>query len=300
MRERVITEKLIETYRRRLADEEKRTQTIEKYVRDVRKLADFLAERQLTKHLMIAYKQHLEKCGLYCTSSINSFLAAANNMCETFGWSELKVKMIKVQRETFAPEEKELIQDEYERLVEAAHVAGKERLALIIQTLGSTGIRISELQFITVESLRCGSANVYNKGKARKVLFPETLRKVLLGYAVSKEIKCGKIFCTRSGKPLNRSNIWKELKNLCKNADVPESKVYPHNLRHLFARKFYTIKKDIVRLADVLGHSSIETTRIYVKTSGKEHKKLLDSMNMVMPGIRRKNRRWKCTVKSTT
>ncbi len=297
---RNITKKLIKTYKQRLEDDEKSIHTIEKYVRDVRKLADYLDGRQLTKRRMIEYKQHLEKCGLYCISSINSFLAAASNLCKTFGWTGLSVRTIKEQKDTFVPEEKELTKEEYKRLVGAATADGNERLAMIIQTIASTGIRISELEFITVESLKCGFANVYNKGKSRKVLLPDKLRRVLREYAATKEIKRGIIFRTKNGTPVDRSNVWKELKNLCGSADVAEEKVHPHNLRHLFARTFYSIKKDIVRLADVLGHSSIETTRIYIKSSGKEHRKLLDSMNMVLPRRRRKNKKRKCITKSTT
>ena len=300
MRRRIITEELIKIYRRNLVNDEKREQTIEKYIRDVGKLADFLGGREITKQRMIAYKQYLEKCGLYCVTSINSYIAAANNMCEIFGWHELKVKMIKVQRETFVQEDKELTHVEYEKLISTAMNTGNERLALIIQTLGSTGIRISELPFVTVESLKCGTASVYNKGKVRKVFIPDKLCRVLLKYAQSREIYSGIVFCSRSGRPLDRSNIWRELKKLCRCAGVSESKVYPHNIRHLFARKFYMIKKDIVRLADVLGHSSIETTRIYVKSSGKEHKKLLDSMNMVISDVRHKSRKCSCMPESTT
>lgn len=280
--ERIITDELLNLFRQALYEDEKRNSTIKKYMRDIEKLKDFLGGRALNKELFIQYKEGLKQSGEFKVRSINSFLAVANHFCEVMGWSELRIKMIKVQSETFCPENKELTQSEYKRLIDTAMARGNERLALIIQTLGSTGIRISELQYITVESLKTGMTDIYNKGKVRKILYPSDLQKVLREFAVRMKIKSGSVFCTGSGKAVDRSNVWKAMKKLCREAGVNEEKVYPHNLRHLFAKSFYKIKKDIAKLADILGHSNIETTRIYIKSTGKEHKRQLDMMELVV------------------
>lgn len=269
-------------FKQALYEGEKSSSTIKKYMRDIKKLKEFLAGRELNKALLIKYKEELEKCGEFKISSINSFLAAANHFCEVMGWGGLRIKMIKVQRDTFCPEDKELTQDEYKCLIDTAMSEGDEKLALIIQTLGSTGIRISELQYVTVESLKSGMADIYNKGKMRKILYPSDLQRVLKEFAVKMNIKCGSIFRTGSGRAVDRSNVWKAMKKLCVRAGVDREKVYPHNLRHLFAKGFYKVKKDIAKLADVLGHSSIETTRIYIKSTGREHKRQLDMMKLVV------------------
>lgn len=280
--ERIITDELLDLFRQALYEDEKRNSTIKKYMRDIEKLKNFLGGRALNKELFIQYKEGLKQSGEFKVRSINSFLAAANHFCEVMGWSELRIKMIKVQSETFCPENKELTESEYKRLIDTAMARGDERLALIIQTLGSTGIRISELQYITVESLKTGMADIYNKGKVRKILYPSDLQKVLREFAIRMKIKSGSVFCTGSGKAVDRSNVWKAMKKLCREAGVNEEKVYPHNLRHLFAKSFYKIKKDIAKLADILGHSNIETTRIYIKSTGKEHKRQLDMMELVV------------------
>lgn len=298
MMERKITQETLEIFRETLIRAEKRRQTIEKYMRDIGKLKAYLNGRALTKELLIGYKEFLENCGQYKVTSINSFLAAANHFCEVMGWMELRVKMIKVQREVFMPENKELSVQEYERLVRTAMEQGDERLALIIQTLGSTGIRIGELRFITVESLKKGMADIYNKGKARRIMYPTELVKVLKEYVRKKRIASGCIFCTGTGNAMDRSNIWRAMKKLCKDAKVEEGKVYPHNMRHLFARCFYKLKNDIAKLADVLGHCNIETTRIYIKSTGKEHKKQLDMMHMVLSEQRKTNKKWQRGVTS--
>jgi integrase/recombinase XerD len=252
--------------------------------------------------MVIDYKYYLENTGNYKISSINSFLASVNHYLEVMGYGDMKVKMIKVQKNMFASEERELTKGEYECLIDTAVSMGNEQLALIIQTLGSTGIRISELKSVTLESVIRGVADIHNKGKLRRILYPSELRNALLRYAERHEIVQGSIFITRTGSPLNRCNIWKMLKQLSVAAGIDPSKVFPHNMRHLFARSFYNIKKDIARLADVLGHSSIETTRIYVKTSGEEHRRLLDSMKMVVKSdyIIKKVVDRKCFAKSTT
>lgn len=292
---RKIIEETLEIFRERLIQDEKRKQTIEKYLRDVGKLKEYLAGRSLTKEVLIEYKEYLQNCGKYKVASINSFLAAANHFCEVMGWTELRIKMIKVQREVFVPEYKELTYAEYERLVQTANAQGNERLGLILQTLAGTGIRISELKYITAESLGKGMTEIHNKGKVRSIMYPTELVRMLKEYTQKQGISTGRIFCTRTGAALDRSNIWRSMKKLCKDAKVDEEKVYPHNMRHLFARCFYKIKNDIAKLADVLGHSNIETTRIYIKSTGKEHKKQLDMMRMIlserMVGNKKRQRR---------
>ncbi len=292
---RQITEERVELFRKRLYEDEKKEATVQKYVRDLEKLKNFLGAEEVSKEKLIQYKKYLEDSGEYKTSSINSFLAAANYFCESMGWPECRVKTLKVQEEAFRPENKELTWEEYNRMVEAGMKRGNPRLTLLIQTLASTGIRISELRFITVESLEEGAAVIHNKGKVRRVLYPSDLLKLLKEYVEGKQLVSGAIFCTKSGKAVDRSNVWREMKSLCQEAGVDESKVFPHNLRHLFAKCFYRIKKDLAKLADVLGHSSIETTRIYIRTTGKEHKKQLDMMNMVIGSPLWGKERGECT-----
>ena len=279
---RIITKQLKQKFIEALNQEEKKKNTIEKYLRDFEKLEEYLVDGIVTKEKVICFKEKLQKEEHYKISSINSFLAAINHFFEIVGWQELKIKSLKVQKQIFIPEEKYLTKREYQRLIQTAMEEGKERVALIIQTIGSTGVRISELAFITVESLRKGRTEISNKGKVRQVFYPRALQKVLLRYAKKMKITEGILFRTKSGKAVNRSNIWREMKNLCKKARVSEEKVFPHNLRHLFARCFYEIKKDIAKLADVLGHSSIDTTRIYIKTTGAEHRRQLERMEMVI------------------
>ena len=281
---RIITGERITEYKEILVREEKRKQTIEKYVRDIGKLKIFLDGRELTKELLIRYKEHLENCGEYTPASINSFLSVANSFCEQMGWLDLRIKTIRIQQQAFESEDKELTAGEYQRLIKTALINGNERLALIIQTLGSTGIRIGELAFVTVESLQKGMSDVYNKGKVRRIMYPKELTKVLEVYAKKQGIRNGSIFFTRTGRQSDRSNVWREMKKLCREANVSEGKVFPHNLRHLFARCFYKLKRDIALLSDILGHSNISTTRIYIKSTGKEHQRQLDRMHMVISG----------------
>ncbi len=285
----VITDELIEKYREILVCDEKSKHTIEKYIRDARKLQKFLSGRELNKEMLIEYKAQLEENGGYKVSSINSFLSVANNFCKMMEGYELHINTIRVQQQAFTTEDKEITVNEYRKLVMKAWEQGNERLALIIQTIAGTGIRISELVYVTAESLMKGAADVYNKGKVRSIIYPKELIKVLKKYAKEQGIKSGSIFLTRTGNPVDRSNVWREMHNLCEEAKVPQGKVFPHNLRHLFARCFYNIKKDIALLADVLGHSNLATTRIYIRTTAKEHQKLLDMMNMII-----ENRREKC------
>ena len=288
MRKLYVTEKNIKEYRKLLIREEKGTLTVEKYIRDIRKFYEYADGKCISKQMVIDYKYYLENTGNYKISSINSFLASVNHYLEDMGYGDMKVKMIKVQKN--------------ECLIFTAVSMGNEQLALIIQTLGSTRIRISELKSVTLESVIMGVADIHNKGKLRRILYPSQLRNALIRYADRHGIVRGSIFITRTGSPLNRCNIWKMLKQLSVAAGIDPSKVFPHNMRHLFARSFYNIKKDIARLVDVLGHSNIETTRIYVKSSGEEHRKLLDSMKMVVKSdyIIKKVVDRKCFVKSTT
>lgn len=279
---RIITSQMIAHFRRNLIMNEKGTQTIEKYIRDIKKLMKYADGQNISKELLLKYKEYLEQSGRYKISSINSYLAAANHLCAVMGWGDIRVRMIKVQRETFIPENKEITRQEYEKLVKTAYSKGDDRLALIIETLGGTGIRISELRYITVESLKYGMADIHNKGKVRRILYPEALLKLLKKYVKENKITQGSIFLTMRGNPVNRSNVWRMMKGLCRQAGISAEKVYPHNMRHLFARSFYKIKNDIAKLADVLGHSNIDTTRIYIKSTGREHKRQLDKMNMII------------------
>jgi len=279
---RRITVQLIEEYKKHLYMEEKSKATIEKYTSDLTKLMNYANARNIDKELMIKYKEYLISDGNYKVSSANSYIVAANRFFEYMKWYDAKIKTYKVQQEAFCPENKCLSKGEYKRLIKAALNNKKTRLAMIIQTIGATGIRISELSAVTVESVKKGVLIINNKGKIRKVLLPADLQKSLLLYIHDIKIRSGVVFCTKNGNVVNRSNVWKEMKALCKDANVNKDKVFPHNLRHLFAQTFYGIKKDIAKLADVLGHSSIETTRIYVRGSSKEYRRQLEQMEMVV------------------
>ena len=272
-----LTEKCIKRFEGFLYEEEKSENTKEKYLRDVRAFAAFCGGAAITKETVIAYKQALIRGG-YAVKSINSMLASINSLFSFLGRYDLRVKSLKVQQEIFRPEEKELTRAEYERLCNAAREKHNERLCLILQTICATGIRVSELQFITAEAVRSGNAVVSLKGKTRTVFLVKPLQKILLSYIKKQRITAGAVFVTRTGKPISRTNIWREMKNLCLQAEVDPQKVFPHNLRHLFARVFYGIEKDIAKLADVLGHSSINTTRIYIISTGTEHRQRMERM----------------------
>ena len=281
MKGRILTEKLISKFKKFLQNEEKSKNTIEKYIRDVKSFTEYVNNAVVTKEIVIAYKNKLlsEK---YAIRSINSMIASLNSMFSFLGWDDCKVKSIKLQRQIYCPEDKELTKTEYMRLVNTAKRKGNERLTLLLQTICGTGIRVSELQFITVDAVKNGEAIVSLKGKTRSVFIVRELQKKLLRYIAEQGIKSGAIFITRSGRPISRTNIWREMKSLCKQANVNPNKVFPHNLRHLFARTFYGIEKDIVKLADVLGHSSINTTRIYIITTGNEHRQRMENMRLVI------------------
>ena len=281
MKGRILTETQIAAFAVYLKSEEKSENTIEKYMRDVRAFCAYVGEAEMTKETVIAYKNKLLSEN-YAARSVNSVLASITSLLSFLGWADLKVKSIKLQRQIYCPEEKELTKAEYIRLVNTAKQKGNERLNLLIQTICGTGIRVSELQYITVEAVKCNEAVVSLKGKTRSVFIVRELQKKLLRYAAEQKISSGAIFITRSGKPMSRTNIWREMKSLCVEAGVNPQKVFPHNLRHLFARTFYGIEKDIAKLADILGHSSINTTRIYIITTGNEHRQRMENMRLII------------------
>ena len=280
MEGRVITAKMIAGFREHLILEERSVATIQKYIRDVKAFMAYAQNSAITKETVIAYKKYLQEN--YAVRSANSMLASINSFFSLFGWNDLKVKSLKLQQQIYCPEEKELTKAEYTRLCKAAQRRHNERLNLILQTICGTGIRVSELQFITVEAAKCGEAVVRCKGKTRAVFIVRELRQKLLRYAAEQNIQSGMIFVTRTGKPISRTNIWREMKALCIEADVNPQKVFPHNLRHLFARVFSGIEKDIAKLADILGHSSINTTRIYIISTGTEHRQRMENMRLII------------------
>lgn len=278
----VLTDILVDEYCDYLRAEEKSKATICKYRCDLCKFQNYLQGREVSKSLVIEYKEYLLQNQCYEVSSINSYLTALNCFFEFMGWHDCKVKTCKVQKNSFAPESKYLTKGEYKRLVSAARKKGNMRLVFILNTICATGIRISELSSITVEGVKKGKIMIHNKGKIRTILIPAELQRELKLYAIQKNIEEGIIFCTASGKTIDRSNIWREMKALYLAADVNAEKIFPHNLRHLFAQCFYALKKDIATLADILGHSSIETTRIYIRSTCEEHRKELEQLGLVV------------------
>ena len=277
---KMITREALADWEEQLAREEKSAATREKYLRDVRRFAAFVGERAVDKDLVLEYKSKLAE--RYAVAGANSMLAAVNSFLGFIGRTDCRVKQFKVQKKAYCSEEKELTKAEYGRLLRAAEQEGNQRLKLLLETICGTGIRVSELQFITVEAVNRGEAAVRCKGKSRTVFLVGSLCRKLKQYAKEQGIATGVIFITKSGKPMDRSNIWRAMKNLCKQAKVNPHKVFPHNLRHLFARTFYGIEKDIAKLADILGHSNINTTRIYIVTTGAEHRRRLERMGLVV------------------
>lgn len=267
------------SFRNYLICEERSEATIEKYLRDAARFMEFADGREITKELTVLYKQELQDKG-YAIRSVNSMLASINSLLEFLQWNECKVKALRCQRQIYCTEDKELTKEEYMRLLAASK--HRKQLNLVIQTICSTGIRVSELRFFTVEAVRHGEITVRCKNKTRTILVPGKLKKLLLSYAGSRGICTGTIFITKTGNPMDRSNIWAQMKRLCKVASVNPSKVFPHNLRKLFARTFYGIEKDIAKLADILGHSSIDTTRIYIMTTGTEHRRKIERLGLVI------------------
>ena len=280
MKGQIITARMIAEFREHLILEERSEITVEKYIRDVKAFSVYTQNTAVTKEIVIAYKKHLQEN--YAVRSVNSMLASINSLFAFLGWHDLKVKSLKLQQQVFCPEEKELTKAEYARLCRTAERKNNERLNLILQTICGTGIRVSELQYITVEAIKQGEAVVNCKAKTRSVFIVKELKQKLLRYAAEQGIKNGMIFVTRTGKPISRTNIWREMKALCIEANVNPQKVFPHNLRHLFARVFYGIEKDIAKLADILGHSSINTTRIYIISTGTEHRQRMENMRLII------------------
>ena len=278
---RFFTQDCLKGYVEWLYKEEKSAATIAKYQHDVMQFWDFLGKATVQKEDVIRYKEWLIKHN-YTPRSVNSMLAAVNSLFVYLGWEECKVKSMRLQRQVYCPESKELSKEEYLKLVRAAQSKGDERLGLLLQTLCSTGMRISELSSVTVEAVRAGETMVHCKGKSRRIFLVPALQDHLCQYIRENRIETGPVFISNRGNPMNRSNIWREMKSLCAYAGVEPKKVTPHNLRHLFARSFYAVDKDIAKLADVLGHSSIDTTRIYVMTTEKEHVECMEKLQLTL------------------
>ena len=279
MSDRILNKEMIKEFNTYLIQEEKSPATVEKYLRDVQAFQAFAKKWEVTKEVVQNWKETLVK-GSYAASSVNSMLASLNSLLNFLGWEECKVKSLKIQRQSYCSEEKELTKEEYLRLLKAAE--RHPQLKLVMETICGTGIRVSELRFFTVDAVRRGKIQISCKSKIRTILIPGKLRKMLLDYGKHQGIREGVIFRTKSGRPLSRSYIWAQMKKLCPDAGVMDSKVFPHNLRKLFARIFYKVAKDIVKLADVLGHSSINTTRIYIMTTGEEHRRQLERLGLVV------------------
>ena len=276
---KTITSRLIEEFKSYLWEEEKSKSTIEKYIRDITALAVWLDGRVTDKTAVLEYKEKIRV--EYAARSVNSIISSMNSFFDFVGWKDCKVKLLKIQKQIFADETKELKKEECERLLKAALDCRNERLYYLIQTICATGIRVSELKFITVEAVGLRQARISCKGKERMVLLPGELCRLLRKYIKKEKIKSGSIFVTKSGRPLDRSNIWADMKKLCELAGVSKEKVFPHNLRHLFARTFYSIDKDIAHLADILGHASVNTTRIYIMESGETHRRQIEKMHLM-------------------
>lgn len=276
---KIITNKHIDEFKAYLRNEERAEATVEKYIRDVTAFSAWLGRRELGKNAVLAYKDYLIEN--YAPASVNSVLSSLNGFFRFTGRNDCHVKTLKIQRQIFAKSEKELTKAEYGRLLSAAQKKGNRRLYYLMQTLCNTGIRISELRFIDADAIKNGKAVIRCKGKMRVVILTSPLCKMLKGYMKEQGITEGSVFRTKTGKPLNRSNVWRMLKDLCESAGVSKDKVFPHNFRHLFARTFYSLQKDVVRLADILGHSSINTTRVYTMESGAEHRRQMQKLGLL-------------------
>lgn len=279
-----VTEELLEGFERYLRMEERSTNTVKQYMREIRMFWGFLEKengKEITKEAVLRYKERLREA-YHMPSTINTKLCAVNTFLGYLGVPECRVRAVKIQRRMFREAELELSREEYMRLLKEAKRKKKQRLLLLLQTICASGLRISELRFVTMEGVQGNCTEVTAKGKTRRIFLSKKLRKELLRYGKQHGIKKGPIFVSRNGKPLDRSNIWKEMKQLCEGAGVSRRKVFPHNLRHLFARCFYEVKKDLAHLADILGHASVETTRIYTLSSGREHEKIISALGLVI------------------
>jgi len=273
-----VTPDHIRAYAAHLRSEERSAATVEKYVRNAGRFADWLGPRELSKEAVIRYKATLTDS----VSTVNGAIASVNSLLTFLGHGEWRVKQLRTQRQIYRSEEKELSREEFRRLVCAAERRGSERLARAIETIAATGIRVSELRAFTVEAVRSRRVVICNKGKTRTVMLTRELAAKLMDYARRRGIRRGELFVTRSGRSLSRTQLWAEMKRLCREAGVAPGKVFPHNLRHLFAVVFYQLHRDIAKLADLLGHSSINTTRIYIAETGREHLRRLEAMRMVV------------------
>lgn len=280
MDDRRISRDQIEGFARMLRREELRESTIENYLRHVAALGAWMGDAPVTKERVAAWKESLLEGGR-CPGTVNSMLVSANRFLAFLGWGDCQVKALRIQRQLFRENRRELTRGEFGRLIAAARAAGRERLLLLMETICSTGIRVSEVKYITVEALRCGKAEIALKGKIRTVLLPGKLCRKLLKYCKKRNTVSGEVFLTKNGSSLSRKQIWAEMKSLCGLAGVAPSKVFPHNLRHLFARAFFKACRDVAQLADVLGHSSMETTRIYLISTGAEHARTLEQLRLV-------------------
>ena len=280
MDDRRISRDQIEGFARMLRREELRESTIENYLRHVAALGAWMGDAPVTKERVAAWKESLLEGGR-CPGTVNSMLVSANRFLAFLGWGDCQVKALRVQRQLFRENRRELTRGEFDRLIAAAKAAGRERLLLLMETICSTGIRVSEVKYITVEALRCGKAEIALKGKIRTILLPARLCRKLLKYSKKRNTVSGEVFLTKNGSSLSRKQIWAEMKSLCGLAGVAPSKVFPHNLRHLFARAFFKACRDVAQLADVLGHSSMETTRIYLISTGAEHARTLEQLRLV-------------------
>ena len=280
MERKTITFKMIHLFYEQLRTDEREWSTIEKYQREVRGFVEWLCGEVVTKEAVSRWKEYLRGQG-YKPETINGKLSALNKFLDCMGWADCRVKYLKIQRRLFWSRQRELSKGEYNRLLDTAHGQSKVRLALLLETICATGIRVSEVKYITVEAVQAGRAEIALKGKIRTILLPGKLCRKLQKYAKKQKITSGEVFLTRSGKGVSRRQIWAEMKALCKQARVAPSKVFPHNLRHLFARTFYQASRDVAKLADVLGHSSIETTRIYLISTGEEHVRQLEVLGLI-------------------
>ena len=280
MSERTLTPLQLQTYAQQLRLEEKSPATVEKYLRDLHAFSVWADGREINKELTAEWKAHLVEEN-YAPASVNAMLSALNSLLDFLGFGDCRAKFLKLQRRVFRDDSRDLTRADYDALTAAAKAQGKVRLALLMEAICATGIRVSEVKYLTVEAAEAGRAEIALKGKIRTILLPGKLCRKLRKYAQKQKIASDAIFRTRNGTPLSRRQIWAEMKGLCKAAGVAPSKVFPHNFRHLFATAFYRVCKDIVKLADVLGHSSIETTRIYLLTSGTEHQRQLERLGLV-------------------
>ena len=277
---KIITDSLVENFTLYLRNEERSSATLDKYIRDIKSFKIWCGDRKIEKELMLEYKQYLIE--RYAPASVNSAISSLNSFFEFNECYDLKLRTLKIQKQIFSRPQQELSKEEYMRLLQTAKSRNNKRLYLVMQTICSAGIRVSELKFITVAAVRERQVTINCKGKMRVVMLPKQLCKMLLDYTKEEKILSGSVFVTRNKKPIDRSNIWRDMKELCESAGVDKNKVFPHNLRHLFARTYYSLQKDIVRLADILGHSSVNTTRIYTMESGEEHRKHIQKLGLLL------------------